>query len=90
MWSPCDLFAVMIDDTTSDTTESATTCNSGQLPAKKSSYLSGFCNIQQPPDTDVGGLWLRRARVRVPSVTPRGEPVGMGQRNAQGAIPWLY
>jgi hypothetical protein len=58
-------------DTTSDTTEGATRRNCGQLPAKKSAYLCRVCNIWQRPETGIGGLWLRRARVRAPSVTPR-------------------
>ena len=56
-------------DTTSDTTEGATPRNSGQPPAKKTALISGICNVGQRVATDVGGLWLRRARVRVPSVT---------------------
>jgi hypothetical protein len=56
-------------DTTFDTTQSATRRNSGQPPAKKSVYLSRLCNFGQHVETGVGGLWLRRARVRVPSVT---------------------
>jgi hypothetical protein len=60
---------VKVVDTTSDTTEDATPRNGGQPPAKKSDCLSRFCNTRQHPETGVGGLWLRRARVRVPSVT---------------------
>jgi hypothetical protein len=60
---------VKVVDTTSDTTQGATRRNGGQPPAKKSAYLSQFCNIWQHAETHVGGLWLRRARVRVPSVT---------------------
>ena len=56
-------------DTTADTTHSAIRRNGGQPPAKKSAYLSGFCNSRQRPETDDRGLWLRRARVRVPLVT---------------------
>jgi hypothetical protein len=56
-------------DTTLDTTEGATRRNRGQPRAKKSAYLSRFCNVRQRPETDDIGLWLRRARVRVPSVT---------------------
>ena len=56
-------------DTTSDTTQNATRRNVWQPPAKKSAYLSRFCNLQQRQETHVGGLWLRRSRVRVPSVT---------------------
>ena len=59
-------------DTTSDTTQSATPRNVGQPLAKKSANLSQFCNIRQRLETGVGGLWLRRARVRVPSVTLAG------------------
>src|SRR5918997_7113586 len=32
--------------------------------------VEGFCNLRQRLETDIGGLWLRRVRVRVPSVTP--------------------
>jgi hypothetical protein len=60
---------VKVVDTTSDTTQSATPRNSERPPAKKSVYLSRFCNIWQRPETGVIGLWLRRSRVRVPSVT---------------------
>src|SRR5918993_5901901 len=56
-------------DTTADTNEDATSRNSGQPPAKKLAYLSQFCNVGQPLETCVSGLWLRRAQVRVPSVT---------------------
>jgi hypothetical protein len=56
-------------DTTADTNEDATSRNSGEPPAKKSAYLSQFCNLGQPLETGVSGLWLRRAQVRVPSVT---------------------
>jgi hypothetical protein len=69
MVSPCQLYTVMTFDTTSDTTQSATPRNGGQPSANKSAYISDFCNIQLRPETGVGGLWLRRARVRVPSVT---------------------
>src|SRR5215210_2706730 len=31
--------------------------------------MSRFCNIRQHSETGVGGLWLRRARVRAPSLT---------------------
>ena len=31
--------------------------------------ISRLCNVRQHSETDVSGLWLRRARVRVPSVT---------------------
>jgi hypothetical protein len=43
-------------DTTVDTTHGATRSNGGQLPAKKSAYLSGFCNVGQRPETDDIGL----------------------------------
>src|SRR5918994_3346039 len=56
-------------DTTSDTTQNATRRNGEQPLARKSAYLSRFCNIEQRLETGVGGLWLRRAQVRVPSVT---------------------
>jgi len=56
-------------DTTCDTTQRATPRNSGQPRAREPAYLSRFCNLRQPLETGVGGLWLRRARVRVPSVT---------------------
>jgi hypothetical protein len=45
-------------DTIADTTQSATRRNSGQLSARKSAYLSRLCNIRQPLETGVGGLWL--------------------------------
>src|SRR5215211_4027066 len=57
-------------DTTFDTTQSATCRNGRQPPARKSAYLSLFCNIWQRPETGVRGLSLPRSRVRVPSVTP--------------------
>src|SRR5215207_11425406 len=56
-------------DTTSDTTQSATRRNTGQQPPKKTAYLRRFCNVGQHSETGVGGLWLRRSRVRAPSVT---------------------
>jgi hypothetical protein len=56
-------------DTTADTTQGTTPRNGGQPSAKKSAYLSGFCNRPQRPETDDIGLWLRRARSRFPSVT---------------------
>jgi len=56
-------------DTTSDTTQRAMRRNSGQPPAKKTAYLSRFCNVRQRSETDDIGLWLRRSRVRAPSVT---------------------
>jgi hypothetical protein len=56
-------------DTTIDTTEGAPRSNRGQPPAKKTAYLSQFCNVRQHSETDVSGLWLRRSRVRAPSVT---------------------
>jgi hypothetical protein len=52
-----------------DTTERAIRRNSEQPRAKKSAYLSRFCNLPQHSETGDSGLWLRRARVRVPSVT---------------------
>ena len=33
-------------------------------------YLSRFCNLRQRPETDIVGSWLRRRRVRAPSVPP--------------------
>jgi hypothetical protein len=56
-------------DTIPDTTQSATRRNGEQPPARESAYLSVFCNIGQPLEAGFGGLWLRRSRVRVPSVT---------------------
>jgi hypothetical protein len=56
-------------DTTVDTTQGATRSNRRQPPAKKSAYVCRFCNIQQRLETDDIGLWLRRSRVRAPSVT---------------------
>jgi len=56
-------------DTTADTTQDATRSNCAQPRAKKSAYLSRFCNLLQPLATDDSGLWLRRSRVRAPSVT---------------------
>ena len=50
-------------DTTADTTGGATRSNGGQPSAKKSAYLSRFCNLRQRPETDDIGLWLRRSRV---------------------------
>jgi hypothetical protein len=43
--------------------------NGGQPLANKLACLSRFCNAWQPGARDVGGLWLRRSRVRAPSVT---------------------
>ena len=60
---------LILFDTTSDTTQRATRRNGGQLSARESAYLSGFCNIRQHPETPFEGLWLRRSRVRAPSVT---------------------
>jgi hypothetical protein len=51
-------------DTTADTTQSATPRNSRQPSAKKSAYLSRFCNIRQRLETGDIGLWLRRSRGR--------------------------
>jgi hypothetical protein len=56
-------------DTTSDTTQGATRRNSGQPRAKESAQISLFCNVQQRLETGDSGLWLRKSRVRVPSVT---------------------
>src|SRR4028118_1482377 len=56
-------------DTTADTTQGAIRRNSGQPPAKKTAYLSQFCNVRQHSETDDIGLWLRGSRVRAPSVT---------------------
>jgi hypothetical protein len=56
-------------DTTADTTQRATHRNSWQARAKKTAYLSQFCNIRQRLETGVSGLWLQRSRVRAPSVT---------------------
>ena len=58
-------------DTTVDTTQHATRGNDVQPRATQSACLSRFCNIWQRLETHVGGLWLRRARVRAPSVTPQ-------------------
>ena len=58
----------MLFDTTVDTTQGATRSDGEQPPANKSAYLNGFCNSRQRPETDVVGLWLRRARVRGASV----------------------
>jgi len=52
---------VKVVDTTSDTTQGAIRRNTGQRSAKKSAYLSRFCNIRQRLETRVGGLWLRRS-----------------------------
>src|SRR5215208_4959868 len=56
-------------DTTADTTQTATHRNGGQPPAKRSAYMSRFCNVRQHLETGVSGLWLRRSRVRALSVT---------------------
>ena len=56
--SPCYLYTVMVVDTIADTTQSATRRNGGQPSAKKSAYLSRFCNIRQRLETGIGGLWL--------------------------------
>ena len=47
-----------------DTTERAIHRISRQLQAKKPAYLSGLCNSRQHLETGIGGLWLRKARVR--------------------------
>jgi hypothetical protein len=52
-----------------DTTQSEIYRNLWQPPARKTAYLSRLCNVGQRLETGFGGLWLRRARVRVPSVT---------------------
>ena len=65
------LFTVMMDDTTADTTQSATRRNSRQPPARKRVYLSRFCNIRKHIETGIGGLWLRRSRVRAIGPTVR-------------------
>jgi hypothetical protein len=70
----CHLNTVAMDDTTFDTTQSATRRNSEQAPATKTLYISRFCNVRQHAETGVGGLWLRRSRVRVPSVTLLSTP----------------
>jgi len=41
-------------DTTADTTQSATRRNSEQPPAKKSAYISLFCNPWQRMSSDCG------------------------------------
>jgi len=49
-------------DTTADTPQAL---HAEQPPAKKSPYLSRFCNSGQRLETGVGGLWLnKRSRVR--------------------------
>jgi hypothetical protein len=69
MLGPSNLFTGVIIDTTADTTQGATRRILGKPRTRQSAYLSRFCNTGQRPETDVGGLWLRRARVRAPSVT---------------------
>jgi hypothetical protein len=59
----------MSADTTADTIQHATRSNGGQAPARRRALISRLCNVRQHSETDVSGLWLRRARVRVPSVT---------------------
>jgi hypothetical protein len=54
----CERDVLTSIDTTFDTTQSATCRNIGQPPAKISAYISGFCNIRQPLETGVSGLWL--------------------------------
>jgi hypothetical protein len=56
-------------DTTADTTGNAIRCNSEQGREKNAAYLSRLCNEWQRLATDVGGLWLRRSRVRALSLT---------------------
>jgi hypothetical protein len=56
-------------DTTVDTTQSATRSNRAQPRATNPAFIGRFCNFEQRPETGVVGLWLRRARVEVPSAT---------------------
>jgi hypothetical protein len=58
MLSPCHLLTGMLFDTISDTTQSATRRNGRLPPARKSAYLSRFCNVRHLLETDGGGLWL--------------------------------
>jgi hypothetical protein len=57
-------------DTTFDTTQSATRRNVGQPSAKKSAYLSRFCNTRQRLETGVSGLWLRRRGIEPVRIPP--------------------
>jgi hypothetical protein len=66
-------------NSTSDTTQSATRRNSGQPSARKSAYLSRFCNLPQLSATGVGGLWLRSAGDRVASATLQERVCAEGQ-----------
>jgi hypothetical protein len=61
-------------DTTFDTAQSAIPRNSRQPRAKIRPYLSRFCNIQQPSETGVGGLWLRRSQAQPLMVSPLKNP----------------
>ncbi len=61
MLSPCHLPTVMPLDTTSDIIQDATRRNEEHPEAKKSAYLSRFCDLRQRQETRVCGLWLRRS-----------------------------
>jgi hypothetical protein len=39
-----------------------------------------LCPVELHRATSVGGLWLRRSRVRAPSVTPKASPWGRAER----------
>jgi hypothetical protein len=55
---PIPTLMARLIDTTSDTTQGATPRNSGQPPEKKTASICRFCNIQQPLEARVSGLWL--------------------------------
>ena len=58
-------------DTTSDTTQSATRRNRGQPQAKKTAYLSWFCNVGQHPEKGV----RRIVALKVAGSIPVGHPL---------------
>jgi hypothetical protein len=71
-----------------DTTQDATRRNSRQPSARKTAEISRFCNVRQHLEAGIGGLWLRRVRVRSPSVTPSS--AGITQFSMLSALPVLH
>ena len=55
------------------TTEGVLPIVAGCCHTRDLALISRFCNLQQHMATYVGGLWVRRSRVRAPSVTPRSQ-----------------
>ena len=62
------------------TTEAVGPAVAGCCRTRDLACICVLCPVELHCATTVGGLWLRRSRVRAPSVTPRGGPVGTGRK----------